>query len=93
MKPIDHAEASSHFIEAKAHLEFHDRRLWDLRMKRDRQAHSIPEWEELRNLASAIKEHTLSHLADYLEEFEAQAKNNGTQVHWARDAIDRKSVV
>ena len=30
MKPIDHAEASSHFIAAKAHLEFHDRRLWDL---------------------------------------------------------------
>src|SRR5271166_3504330 len=67
MKPIDHAEASSHFIEATAHLEFHDRRLWDLRLKRDREAHGIPEWEELRNLASAIKEHTLSHLADYLE--------------------------
>ena len=86
MKPIDHAEASSHFIEAKAHLEFHDRRLWDLRVKRDRQAHNIPEWEELRNLASVIKEHTLSHLADYLEEFEAKAKSNGAQVHWARAA-------
>ncbi len=80
MKPIDHAEASSHFIEAKAHLEFHDRRLWDLRVKRDRQAHNIPEWEELRNLASAIKEHTLSHLADYLEEFEAKAKSNSRRL-------------
>ena len=33
----------------------------------------MPEWEELRSLASAIKEHTLTHLADYLEEFERNA--------------------
>src|SRR5271166_6410902 len=93
MKPIDHAEASSHFIEAKGHLEFHDRRLWDLRLKRDREAHSIPEWEELRNLASAIKEHTLSNLADYLEQFEAKASKNGAHVHWARDAGEHNQVV
>jgi hypothetical protein len=31
MKRIDHAEASSGFIKAKDHLEFHDKRLWDLR--------------------------------------------------------------
>ena len=34
----------------------------------------IAEWEELRDLASGIKEHTLTHLADYLEEFETQAE-------------------
>ena len=93
MRPINHAEASSHFIEAKEHLEFHDRRLWDLRLKRDRQAHGIPEWEELRNLASIIKEHTLSHLADYLELFETQAKKNGAYVHWARDASEHNEIV
>ena len=93
MRPINHAEASSHFIEAKEHLEFHDRRLWDLRLKRDRQAHGIPEWEELRNLASTIKEHTLSHLADYLEQFETQAKTNGANVHWARDASEHNDIV
>ena len=54
MKRVDHAEASSHFIKSKEHLEFHDRRLWDLRQKRDREAEAIPEWEELRALASAI---------------------------------------
>ena len=48
MKRIDHAEAASEFIAAKAHQEFHDRRLWDLRLKRDREARAIPEWEELR---------------------------------------------
>lgn len=93
MKRIDHAEAASEFIAAKAHQEFHDRRLWDLRLKRDREAHGIPEWEELRSLASQIKEHTLSHLADYLEEFEARAIENGAHVHWARDATEHNQIV
>jgi L-lactate dehydrogenase complex protein LldF len=93
MKRIDHAEAASEFIAAKAHQEFHDRRLWDLRLKRDREAHGIAEWEELRELASRIKEHTLSHLADYLELFERRAKENGAQVHWARDASEHNQIV
>ena len=93
MKRIDHAEASSTFIEAKDHLEFHDRRLWDLRKKRDREAASLPEWETLRSLASAIKEHALSHLADYLEEFERNATRNGAHVHWAKDAAEHNQIV
>jgi L-lactate dehydrogenase complex protein LldF len=93
MKPIDHAEASSKFIEAKDHLEFHDRRLWDLRKKRDRETESLPEWQELRALASAIKEHTLTHLGDYLEQFEANAIRNGATVHWARDAAEHNQIV
>ena len=93
MSRIDHSEASSKFIEAKDHLEFHDRRLWDLRKKRDRESVNLPEWEELRALASAIKEHTLSHLADYLEEFERNAKRNGAEVHWAKDAAEHNQIV
>ena len=45
----------------------------------------MPEWEELRELASQIKEHTLTHLDAYLEQFEAAAQANGVIVHWARD--------
>ena len=93
MKRIDHAEASSKFIKAKDHLDFHDKRLWDLRKKRDRESEHLPEWEELRTLASAIKEHTLTHLADYLEEFERNAIANGAQVHWAKDAAEHNQIV
>jgi L-lactate dehydrogenase complex protein LldF len=93
MKPVDHAEASSHFIQAADHIEFHDRRLWDLRGKRDRETALLPEWEELRTLASQIKEHTLTHLADYLEQFERQAQANGVTVHWARDAAEHNQIV
>jgi L-lactate dehydrogenase complex protein LldF len=90
---VDHAEAASHFIAAKDHIEFHDRRLWDLRKKRDREAEDIPEWEELRTLASAIKAHALTNLATYLEEFERNAVANGARVHWARDAAEHNQTV
>jgi hypothetical protein len=43
----------------------------------------------LRSLASQIKEHMLSRLADCLEEFDARAKENCAQVHCAGDAISR----
>jgi L-lactate dehydrogenase complex protein LldF len=93
MKRLDHAEAASRFIASEKHEAFHDQRLWDLRLKRDREARHIPEWEELRDLASAIKEHTLAHLADYLEEFERKATANGVKVHWARDAAEHNQIV
>jgi len=93
MKRVDHAEAASRFIRARDHSEFHDQRLWDLRMKRDRESQSLPEWQELRSLASAIKEHTLTHLASYLEEFEQRALANGATVHWAKDAAEHNQIV
>ena len=93
MSRVDHAEASSKFIEAKDHADFHDKRLWDLRKKRDSESEAMPEWETLRSLASAIKEHTLTHLGDYLEEFERKATANGMVVHWARDAAEHNQIV
>src|SRR6516162_6754013 len=74
-RPIDQAEAAARFIAAPEHEKMHDERLWDLRQKRDREMHGIAEWEELRSLASAIKEHTLTHLDQYLEQFEANARS------------------
>jgi L-lactate dehydrogenase complex protein LldF len=71
----------------------HDERLWDLRGKRDRQMHAIPEWEELRALASAIKEHTLAHLDEYLDQFETNARAHGVHVHWAKDGNEHNQIV
>ena len=92
-RPIDQAEAAARFIAAPEHEKMHDERLWDLRQKRDREMHGIPEWEELRSLASAIKEHTLTHLDEYLDQFEANARSNGIHVHWARDAAEHNRIV
>ena len=55
MSRIDHAKAAGAFIAKTEHVAFHDKRLWDLREKRDVQAHGIAEWETLRELASGIK--------------------------------------
>lgn len=90
---------SSHSVKAKAFLRnearasWHDKALYAVREKRDRQAYSLPEWEDLRNAASAIKEHTLSHLADYLEEFERNATANGIKVHWAESGDEMNAIV
>ena len=90
---VDHAEAARRFLAAPEHQAFHDERLWDLRKKRDAQASAIPEWEELRDLASRIKEHTLTHLDTYLEQFEAAATANGVTVHWAADGAEHNAIV
>jgi L-lactate dehydrogenase complex protein LldF len=93
MKRVDHVKASREFIADEKHIEFHDKRLWTLRTLRDEAAHGIEEWEQLRSLASGIKEHTLTHLADYLEEFERNATKNGVTVHWAKDAEEHNRIV
>jgi L-lactate dehydrogenase complex protein LldF len=65
----------------------------EIRNRRDAEAAAIPEWEELREIASKIKEHTLTHLDHYLEEFEANATKRGAHVHWALDADEHNAIV
>ena len=43
---VNQAEAAERFIAATQHEKMHDERLWDLRQKRDRVMHRIPEWED-----------------------------------------------
>ena len=68
------------------HEAAHDKNLWNTIVKRGKEASEIPEWEELRNLASQIKEHTLTHLDHYIDEFATKAEQNGIIVHFAKDA-------
>ena len=93
MKPIDQARNALEFLEDETHEHAFDKLIWGLREQRDAAAREVPEWEELRNLASQIKEHTLSNLAHYLELFEERATRNGAQVHWARDAHEHNQIV
>jgi L-lactate dehydrogenase complex protein LldF len=90
---VDHAAGATRFLADAERVPWHDEQLWRARLKRDRAAHQVPEWEELRALAAAIKDHALSHLDRYLEELEANAIANGLQVHWARDAAEHNRIV
>ena len=44
----------------------------------------LPEFEDLREQARAIKDHTLANLDAYLAAFEERVTANGGTVHWAR---------
>src|SRR5215469_18916599 len=43
---------------------------------------ALPEFEQLRDTARDIKNHTLAHLDFYLEEWEANVIAAGGKVHW-----------
>lgn len=90
---VNHANAAREFLQSPVHAESHDERVWAMRQRRDTAAETIPEWEELRDLASQIKTHALSHLDEYLEQFADNAAANGVHVHWAGDAADHNRIV
>ena len=90
---MTHAQRSDTFLLDAERTGWHDETLWLVRQKRDQAAYGLPEFQELRELASQIKNHTLSRLADYLREFEAAALAHGVRVHWAADAAEHNQVV
>ena len=92
-KSHDHAAKAKQFISNPEKAHWHDEALWFIREKRDKQVHSLPEWERLRELASQIKAHTISKLGSYLVAFEEQATALGAQVHWAKDGEEHNRIV
>ncbi|GIX05153.1 MAG: 4Fe-4S ferredoxin [Planctomycetaceae bacterium] len=90
---LSHPRLAHQFVMNQPRVKWHDQALWYVREKRDRMADTLPEWEELRERAAAIKQHTLSRLADYLEQFERQAQALGAQVHWAATAAEHNQIV
>ncbi len=91
--PKKHPKLAAEFVADEARTHWHDDALWFVRLKRDRAARSVPEWETLRETASQIKQHTIANLADYLEQFERNATALGATVHWARDAAEHNQIV
>jgi L-lactate dehydrogenase complex protein LldF len=88
-----HAQRASAFTADPARARWHDEALWFVRGRRDEAARDVPDWEALREAASRIKRGALSRLADHLEEFEANARRLGAEVHWARDAAELDAIV
>src|SRR5690606_16058743 len=90
---MSHAKEAELFNKDEAKVNWHDQALWFVRNKRDKAAHTVKGWEELRNLASAIKANVLSNLDNYLIQFEENAQKNGIHVHWAADAETHNKIV
>ena len=54
---------------------------------------ALPEFEQLRDIARDIKNHTLAHLDFYLEEWEAKVLAAGGTVHWCATADEARDAV
>ena len=88
-----HSKSAKSFLKDEKYSSWHDKTFWSVRQKRDAMAEKLDEWEQLREKASQIKLHTLSHLDKYLEEFSCNAEKNGVKVHWAADAAEFNKIV
>ena len=61
--------------------------------RRRQAAASLPNWEQLRSQARAIKDEVLLHLDQYLEEFVGNAELRGAKIYWARDSAEANSII
>jgi L-lactate dehydrogenase complex protein LldF len=64
-----------------------------IRAKRAEVVSEVPDWEELRDDAAAIKDEVLAHLDDYLVELEQRVIERGGHVHWAQDANEANNII
>lgn len=88
-----HSRKAQEFLKNTEKIKRHDNTFWGVRMKRDKVAMELPEWEDLREHASSIKKHTITHLADYLDLFSKNLESRGVTVHWAKDAEEFNGIV
>ncbi|WP_457948692.1 LutB/LldF family L-lactate oxidation iron-sulfur protein [Pseudarthrobacter sp. alpha12b] len=64
-----------------------------IRDKRQAVVSELPDWEQLRDAGSAIKQSVMARLPELLEEFEANFTARGGVIHWARDANEANQIV
>lgn len=64
-----------------------------IRDKRLRVVGELPDWEQLRDAGSAIKNSAMFNLEERLLEFEKNFTARGGVVHWARDADEANTIV
>lgn len=64
-----------------------------IRGKRANVVGEVPDWQQLRDAGSAIKERVMANLPELLEAFEQNVIARGGVVHWARDADEANRIV
>ncbi len=60
---------------------------------RSQRVAELPQWEELRQIASDIRLHTIENLDSYLTQLETNVQAAGGRVHWAATAEDARQIV
>jgi len=54
---------------------------------------ALPEFDDIRDAALEMKDHTLANLDLYLEAFEANARAAGSEVHWAETPAEARRIL
>ena len=62
-------------------------------IRRREAADKVDEFEQLRDSAMQIKQHTLKHLDLYLEAYEEKVTADGGKVHWAQNASEARQII
>jgi L-lactate dehydrogenase complex protein LldF len=88
---MKHYELAVKFYKQKGPR--HDKALWAIRQKRDKAIKEVKEWEELRDKASKIKDEVINNLQEYVDEFIKNAKKEGIEVFFAKDAKEHNEIV
>lgn len=53
----------------------------------------MPDWQDLRAQAHAIKQQVIAHLPDYLAAFERNGQKNGLQFHYAENSAEACQII
>lgn len=61
--------------------------------KREEMLATLPDAEEARDRARAMRHHTIANLDRYLEQFVAAVERSGGVVHWAADGAEANAVM
>lgn len=64
-----------------------------IRTKRGQRVAEMPDWEDLRSAAEAVKFEVESRMPELLEEFERNVTARGGIVHWARDKHEANRII
>ena len=88
---MKHYELAKKFYKQKG--KKHNESLWAIREKRDKAVKEVKEWEELREKASNIKDYVIENLENLVEKFMQNAKKEGVEVYFAKDASEYLDIV
>jgi L-lactate dehydrogenase complex protein LldF len=94
-------QVTSMYFKARARQKLDDKPLQQALAKlqtnfvgaRARAIAELPNFEEIRAAAAAIRDRALANLDFYLEEFERNATARGAKVHWAADYAEANRIV
>ncbi|MDR8390901.1 LutB/LldF family L-lactate oxidation iron-sulfur protein [Aliifodinibius sp. S!AR15-10] len=100
MKKKNSKKSSPTFQEsAKAYLENTQLRrnighaTHTIRDKRKQAVDEMPDWEDLREAGSNIKQRVMRHMDKYLLQLEESVQQAGGVVHWAKDAKEANRII